>query len=224
MNSKIRGTLYVLICVALWALIPVVAKMGQTRLDNHQFLFWSSQVSFLLLGVLVIFSGNLHKFSAYHFKDWGYLFILGLLGTYFYYLFLYLGYSKASGMEVLVVQYTWPILIVVFSIFILKERLNTKKTAAIVLGFIGVIVVLTKGDFQSIHINNGPVIGLVGVGAACFALFSVLSKTVKKEPLGVVMVYFLTASIASFISMLYFSGFALPSTAELMPSKPRINK
>ncbi|MCP3851456.1 MAG: DMT family transporter [Gammaproteobacteria bacterium] len=216
-NDKTRGTLYVLICVALWALIPVVAKMGQTRLDNHQFLFWSSLVSFFLLGVLVILSGNFHKFSAYHFKDWNYLFILGLLGTYFYYLFLYLGYSKASGMEVLVVQYTWPILIVVFSIFVLKERLDTRKSAAIVLGFIGVIVVLTKGDFQSIHISNGPVIGLVGVGAACFALFSVLSKTVKKEPLGVVTVYFLTASIASFISMLYFSKFSLPSTTELMP-------
>ncbi|MCP4010765.1 MAG: DMT family transporter, partial [Proteobacteria bacterium] len=130
MNDRTRGTLYVLICVALWALIPVVAKMGQTRLDNHQFLFWSSLVSFLLLGVLVTFSGNLHKFSAYHFKDWSYLLILGLLGTYFYYLFLYLGYSRASGMEVLVVQYTWPILIVVFSILILKERLNTRKSAA----------------------------------------------------------------------------------------------
>ena len=31
-------------------------------------------------------------------------------------------------MEVLVIQYTWPILIVIFSIFILKEKLNLLET------------------------------------------------------------------------------------------------
>ena len=217
MNGKAKGTIYVLVCVSLWALIPVVAKMGQTTLDNHQFLFWSSLVSFAVLGLAVIFSGNLNKFREYSFKDWGYLSVLGLLGTYIYYLFLYLGYSKATGMEVLVIQYTWPILIVIFSIFILKERLSLIKITAITLGFAGVIIVLTKGNFQNINISNGPVIALVGAGAACFALFSVLSKNIKKEPLGVVTVYFLTACLASFISMLYFSSFAFPSASELMP-------
>ncbi len=217
MNNKSKGTLFVLICVSLWALIPVVAKMGQTSLDNHQFLFWSSLVSFIVLGLSVIFTGNLSEFKSYRYKDWSSLFILGLLGTYLYYLFLYLGYAKTTGMEVLVVQYTWPILIIVFSVFILKESLTIRKVIAITLGFSGVILVLTKGDLQNIHINNAPVIGLVGAGAACFALFSVLSKKIHKEPLGVVTIYFLSACIASFFSMLYFSEFAFPSTPELIP-------
>ena len=50
MNGRAKGTVYVVICMALWALIPVVAKMGQTTLDNHQFLFWSSLISFVVLG------------------------------------------------------------------------------------------------------------------------------------------------------------------------------
>lgn len=217
LNGRTKGTLYVLICVALWGLIPVVSKMGQTSLDNHQFLFWSSLVSFSVLGLSVIFTGNSGEFKSYRFKDWGYLSFLGLLGTYIYYLFLYLGYSKAVGMEVLVIQYTWPILIVIFSVFILRESLTLRKIIAITLGFIGVILVLTKGDFQNIHISNAPVIALVGAGAACFALFSVLSKRVNKEPLAATTVYFLTACIASLLSMLYFSEFAYPSRSELMP-------
>jgi len=217
MKNKTKGTLYVLLCIALWALIPVVAKMGQTQLDNHQFLFWSSLVSFVVLALSVTFTGNLKEFKTYQLKDWAYLSFLGLLGTYIYYLFLYLGYSKAIGMEVLVVQYTWPILIVVFSIFILKERLNFKKSIAIILGFLGVLIVLTKGDFQNIHISNAPVIALVGAGAASFALFSVLSKNIKKEPLGVVAVYFFVATVASFISMMFYSGFATPVSSEVFP-------
>ncbi len=217
MDGKIKGTAYVMVCVSLWALIPVVAKMGQTTLDNHQFLFWSSLVSFVVLGLSVIFTGNLNRYKEYSSKDWVYLSVLGLLGTYIYYLFLYLGYSKAVGMEVLVIQYTWPVFIVLFSIFILKEKLNIIKIIAVTLGFAGVIIVLTKGNFQNINISNGLVITLVGAGAACFALFSVLSKNIKKEPLGVVTVYFLTASLASYISMQYFSDFSLPSSSEIIP-------
>ena len=217
MSGRMRGTVYVFICVALWALIPVVAKTGQTNLDNHQFLFWSSVVSFIVLISAAALMKTIGEIKKYTIKDWGHLISLGLLGTYIYYLFLYLGYAQATGMEVLVVQYSWPILMVIFSIFILRERLTYRKTIAIVLGFIGVITVLTKGKLQDIDIGNFTVIVLVALGAACFALFSVLSKNVKFEPLGVTSIYFLSACIASLLSMLHFSEFAIPSTAEIAP-------
>jgi drug/metabolite transporter (DMT)-like permease len=216
-SGKLKGTLYALFCVVLWGLIPIVSKIGQTSLNNHQFLFWSSLISFVVLFLSVVITGNLNSFKENSLKDWLVLSILGLLGTYFYYLFLYLGYSKASGMEVLVVQYTWPILIVVFSFFLLREPLTLKKTVAIILGFSGVALVLTKGELQNIDIKNGTVIALVGAGAACFAIFSVLSKKIKKEPLSVVTIYFFVATVASFLSMLSYSEFSLPSKSEIIP-------
>ncbi len=217
MTSKQKGTVFILICVSLWALVPVVAKFGQTTLDNHQFLFWSSLVSVIILGITSTVVGTIGEIKKYSTKDWLYILFLGLLGTYIYYLFLYLGYSQAVGMEVLVFQYTWPILIVLLSIFILKERLNARKLGALVLGGIGVVVVLTKGDCQSINVSKSGVIALVAIGAFCFALFSVLSKTVQKEAYSVVVVYFFAALVASFMSMLYFSEFAFPATSEILP-------
>lgn len=217
MSNKLKGTLYVLLCVALWALIPVVAKIGQAKLDNHQFLFWSSLVSFIVLAASTIFTGNFGIFKQYTAKEWLNYIALGLLGTYIYYLFLYLGYSKTAGMEVLVIQYTWPIQIVLLSVFLLNERINIKKLVSVALGFIGALLVLTKGDIQNISIENPFVIALVATGALCFALFSVLNKKVKREPLGVITIYFLTACVASFISMLGFSEFSTPTRSEYLP-------
>jgi drug/metabolite transporter (DMT)-like permease len=217
MNNNVKGTIFVLICVALWALIPVVAKTGQSTLDNHQFLFWSSLVSLIVLSVSATLRGNIREVKSYSLKEWGYLSFLGLLGTYIYYLFLYLGYSRASGMEVLVIQYTWPIMILVLSVFILKERFNARKVIAIILGFLGVLLVLSKGAVSEIELNNPRVIILVAIGAFCFALFSVLSKNIKRASLAVTSIYFLAATVASFLSMLYFSEFALPSSVELFP-------
>lgn len=215
MNNKLKGTLLALLCVACWALIPVVAKIGQSSLNNHQFLFWSSAVSFIVLATSVFCTGKAHFIFLYTMKEWLWFSFLGLLGTYIYYLFLYLGYAQGTGMEVLVIQYTWPILIVMLSIFLLNERLTRKKCVALLMGFSGVTLVLTKGNITQIHINNPSVIILVAMGAACFALFSVLSKKVNQEPLGVVTIYFAIACIASLGSMLCFSEFALPTTREV---------
>jgi drug/metabolite transporter (DMT)-like permease len=217
MTPKSKGISLVLICVSMWALIPVVAKLGQTTLDNHQFLFWSSLVSFIVLGLVSVFNNRIKEIKQYRAKDWFYLFFLGLLGTYIYYLLLYLGYSKSDGLEVLVFQYSWPILTVLFSIIILKEKLNINKSIALILGFIGVLFVLTKGEFQSINVSNPNIAILVLLGAASFALFSVLSKNIKQDPLVAVTIYFFSATIASFISMMCFSEFTTPTTSEIFP-------
>ena len=89
LNARLKGTIYVLICVVLWGLIPVVARLGQSRLDNHQFLFWSSLVSFLVLTGNASLSGKLNEIKTYRVGEWFFLLFLGLLGTYIYYLFLY---------------------------------------------------------------------------------------------------------------------------------------
>jgi len=217
MTNKTKGTILVLVCVALWAMIPPAAKFAQSSLDNHQFLFWSSLISFLCLFSTTIFKRKITEIKKYSMKDWIYVLILGLLGTYIYYLFLYLGYKEAKGLEVLVVQYTWPISIVVFSLFLLKEKLTLRKTIAVFLGFFGVLIVLTKGDFSNIHIDNFSVIILVFLGASSFALFSVLSKKVHLEPISVTSIYFLSATIASLFSMFYFSSFAMPTLNEWFP-------
>lgn len=206
-----------MLCVALWALIPVVSKMGQESLDNHQFLFWSSAVSFVTLLGTAGARGQLRKIRKLHAKEFLKLGILGLLGTYIYYLFLYLGYARAEGMEVLVIQYTWPFFVVILSALLLGERLSFKSIAATLLGFFGVILVLTEGSFGSVHLSDGRTIALVLLGAFCFALFSVLGKNVSVEPFLATTVYFFTAMLASAISMLLFSGWKAPVRSEIFP-------
>jgi drug/metabolite transporter (DMT)-like permease len=217
MNNKTAGILWVLVCVMLWGLIPVVARLGQASLDNHQFLFWSSLISFIVLFFNAALAGEVREVRSYLLADWAMIILLGLLGTYIYYLFLYLGYARAKGLEVLVIQYTWPIIIVILSAFILKESITFRKTISIALGFLGVIVVLSKGEFSRIDVSNPSVILLVGAGAFCFALFSVLSKKVKKSPTIVVSLYFLVALVASFLSMLYFSALKFPQFSDWFP-------
>jgi drug/metabolite transporter (DMT)-like permease len=217
MKSKTKAIIYTLICVALWALIPVVSKLGQANLDNHQFLFWSSVISLLAFLVATVAVKQSKMFLSYKGRDWFNAIGLGFLGTYLYYILLYFGYANAQGLEVLVLQYSWPIFIVLLSIFILKERLTLRRGLAVLLGFFGVVLVLTKGNFTQVHLDNYFVDILVLVAALVFGLFSVLSKKVHLEPYTMITIYFLTATVASFVSMLWLSEFSLPTKDALIP-------
>ncbi|MCL3781033.1 DMT family transporter [Prolixibacteraceae bacterium JC049] len=217
MNSKVKSVAYVMLCVCLWALIPLVAKLGQEGLDNHQFLFWSSLISFLTFLILITIRKKNQLFFKLSKKEWGNAVGLGFLGTYLYYILLYFGYANAKGIEVLVIQYCWPVLVIVLSVFILKERLNTRKIASIVLGFVGVGLVLTKGNRGNIHLDNLWVDGIVFLAAIVFALFSVLSKKIKIDALVLVTIYFLTATVFSFVSMCVLSDFNLPTAPTILP-------
>jgi drug/metabolite transporter (DMT)-like permease len=217
MKNKRKAVLYTLVCVVLWSLSPVVSKLGQIGLDNHQFLFWSSLISFVALLGVTFTVGKGKEFFNYKVSDLLKVVFLGFLGTYLYYILLYFGYANAQGLEVLALQYSWPIFIVLLSFFILKEKITLKRTSAVLLGFLGVILVLTRGNFTQIHLNNYSVDTLVIIAAFTFGLFSVLSKKVNFEPYTMITIYFLTATIISFASMMWFSDFSLPTKNTFIP-------
>ena len=204
-------------CVVLWAFIPVVAKIGQSNLDNYQFLFYSSLFSLLVLFVVSAFSKKLQYFSKYNSADFIKIAGLSFLGAFLYYLLLYYGYSNAKGLEVLVLQYSWVVLIVVFSFFILKERLTFRLILSVILGFSGALIVITKGNFQQIHLSNISADLIVLLAASAFALFSVLSKRMKYEPLSMTTYLFACATAFSFAALAIFSEFKLPDSQSLLP-------
>ncbi|MEK7523688.1 MAG: DMT family transporter [Patescibacteria group bacterium] len=217
MKKRTKAVIYVLICTALWALIPVVSKLGQANLDNHQFLFWSSAVSFLAFLGATFAVKQTRTFSSYKILDWFNAVTLGFLGTYLYYVLLYFGYAKAQGLEVLVLQYSWPVFIMLLSILILREKMTVRRVFSAAFGFLGVILVLSKGNFTQIHLDNSFVDILILVAAFTFGLFSVLSKKVHLEPYTMITIYFFTATVASFISMLWLSDFSLPTKDAFIP-------
>lgn len=68
-----------LLCVGLWALIPMVAILGQESLDHHQFLFFSSVVSAAVLWLTVFATGKGRELRLWDRQDL--LSAAGLMGA-----------------------------------------------------------------------------------------------------------------------------------------------
>lgn len=215
-ENRRYALIYTLTCVVLWSFIPIVSRFGQASLDNYQFLFWSSILSFIVVSISTGIAGKLSQLKTYSTQEIGNAFVLGFLGTCLYYLFLYYGYAHAEGLEVLVLQYTWPVFIVILSLPFLRETLTLRTGIATALGFAGVVLVLSKGNLSQIHLENLSVDFMVLLGAGAFGLFSVLSKKVQMEPLSLTTYFFISGTICSFIAMMLFSSFAIPTKESLI--------
>jgi drug/metabolite transporter (DMT)-like permease len=141
---------------------------------------------------------------------------MGFIGVYLYYICFYAALVYSTAQEAFIVNYTWPIWVIIFALVFLKETLSARKIVAILLGFIGVYFVMTKGQFVFLSVSNvkGHIFALIG--ALCYGLFSVLGKKCKYEQITSMFLYYAFSFIFILITVLLFSNIPMLSGSEFI--------
>ncbi len=190
-----KTLIYIFICILSWSLIPVASKEVLKGMNNVAMLFFSNLISATVMLLYLIATSGIKKFSQYSLKDYLIMSSLGFLGSFSYYILLYKAFSLSLAQEVFIINYTWPILILIFSVPILNEKLNLIKTISVLISFVGVLTIITKGHIMHVRFTNveGDILALLG--AVCFALFSTFGKKVEYDQIIAIFVYFTSATI-----------------------------
>ena len=121
----------------------------------------------------------------------------GAAGLCIYHCAYFFAIQSAPPVEVSLIAYLWPLLIVVFAAFLPGERLKAHHVVGVVLGLVGAIVVITKGG--QVGLANGVMPGHVIALFCAFVWsgYSVLSRRFCQVPTDVVAGYcFITATVA----------------------------
>lgn len=210
-NTK-TGYIYLALTILLWSATPAVAKIALRELNNYQLLFYTSIVAVVSLFFVNLFQGKLSTLATYTKKDYLAMFGMGALGIYLYYIFLYGSFALAPAGQVNVVNYLWPVFIIVFSIPILKEKYNNTTLLAISVSFLGAFIAFTKGTLSLF--SNEYALGYLSaaLGAVCYGLFSVLGKKLKYEKFTSMFVYYLFAALLIIPTSILISGIVVPTS------------
>ena len=194
--------LYAGISILLWSTTATVTKLLLGSLNSLQILFVGSAFAFIFLLVVNIIKGNLKELRSYKINDYLQISGTGILGTFLYNLFLYLGINKLQASQAFIINYLWPIMIVVFASIILKEKMTTRKIIAILLSFIGVIIVTANGNL--LNVGNDTLLGATYciIAAISYGLFSVLNKKNNYNKYVSMMLYYFVSFVISLIYIL----------------------
>lgn len=205
MENQWKSYLYAMISILLWSTVASAFKISLRYVNFLQLLFYSSIVSLSILFLILLFQNKLHLLKTYSRKEYLHSILLGFLNPFLYYIVLFKAYSLLPAQEAQSLNYTWPIMLVVLSALLLKQKITFKNIFAILIGFIGVIIITTKGNFSSLDFSNPLGIGLAIASSLLWALFWIYSMKDKRYEVAKLFLNFLFGFIFILIVILSFS-------------------
>lgn len=191
-----KNYLYAILTVFIWGTMATVGKILVSNIPSLEALCIGSAFAFLFLLIVNIKNGTIKELGKYRVKDYAIMAGLGFIGLFLYSGLYYYGLTQLSSQEACIVNYLWPMMLVLFSTIILKEKLTVVKAVAMISSFIGVVI-LSVGSGAS---GNGNVmlgIGSCVIAAACYGLFSVLNKKANYDQNIAMMVMWLIVAVCS---------------------------
>ena len=191
-----KNYIYAISTVLIWATMAAMVKKMLFDIPNLQTLSISSVFAFLFLGLVNIKTGTIKLMKSYTVKEYGIMSGLGFVGMFVYSALYYYGLSQLSSQEACILNYLWPIMLVLFSCIILKEKLTVMKIVAMGCSFLG-IVILSMGNGEATGGNTW--LGIISciIAAACYGLFSVLNKKADMNQNITMMIIWLTVAVCA---------------------------
>ena len=200
-----KSYIYAGLTVLIWSTLATVVKLVLKDIPNFQALAISSAFAFVFLLILNIINGSIKEMKHYRIKDCLTMAGLGFLGLFMYSALYYYGIAELGSQEACILNYLWPMMIVIFACIILKERITVKKIIAMLISFAG-IVVLTLG---SGGVSSGNrLFGIIAcvTAAVCYGLFSVLNKKHSLNQNVTMMWIWFTTALCSLVLSLIFEN------------------
>lgn len=194
-----KNYIYAFLTVAVWSTTAAVSKLLLLDIPTMETLAISSFFAFLFLLILNIKTGTIKKLKSYSLKDHCVMSALGFIGLFLYTALYYFGLNELNSQEACILNYLWPIMIVIFSSVILKEKITVLKAFAMLSSFFGIIILSTGGGPS---LSGNSFFGIISciAAAACYGLFSVLNKKFDYDQNIAMMIFWLITAVFSAVA------------------------
>lgn len=193
----------------LWGSFAAVSKLAQRTLDVHQLQFFIYLTAFAAyLGLLPLLRRTGAGFPISR-RQWGLLLFCGLC-CFGYFFFYNSALSRIAAPEASVLNYTFPLMIILLDCLLARSRFTLGKGLALGLGILGVAVMASGGNLLQLRFTNLAGTLLALTGAACWALFSVFGRRVKVNILAANLIYMALGLLLSTGEVALYSRFVWP--------------
>ncbi len=211
-SNQNKAYLFAGIAIFFWSTVATAFKLALEHLEPIQLVFYSTLFSVIVLFFITLIQGKLNLIKDFSRSDLLRCAFLGLLNPCLYYIILFKGYDILPAQEAMVINFSWPIMIVILSIPILKQTIDIKSFLSIVVCYIGVIIIASKGDVFSMQFESPLGVGYILFTTVIWSLFWLFNTKNSNDSLVSLFLIFLF-SLPYILVIVYFSNsFIIPST------------
>lgn len=194
-KSARKAFIFAILAVLFWSTSPTAFKLGLRYQDTYQLLTGASLTSLFVLGMILLAGGKYRQLAGFVWKDYVFSAIMGLLNPVAYYLILFKAYTILPAQVAQPLNMVWPIVLVLISIPMLRQKIGWKSIGAMVLSFAGVVVVSLQGGTAGNDPENRLGIFLALSTSLVWSFYWIYNARDKKDPLVRLFLNFLFASL-----------------------------
>lgn len=184
-----RALLYALISVVLWSTVATGFKLGLGEL---------APVQLLLLGCVValVFFAAARGFVSAKLSLCQHLAAaaLGLVNPFAYYLILFEAYDRLPAHIAQPLNFTWAIALALLAMPLLRQRLSARAWLGVLIGYVGVVVILTKGEFDGVGHFDPLGVALALGSAVIWAWYWIMTVRLGIHPVPLMLTGFACAT------------------------------
>ena len=195
-----------LIAILLWSTLALAGNGLQTV------------PRFLLLGITLVTSGAISLFRRDGWHIPLKVFLVGVGGIFGYHFLYFTAFAMAPAVETNLINYLWPLLIVLFSpLFLVGTRLKANHILGVICGLAGASLIATGGkpNLQVQYLSGYA----AALGAAItWAIYSLLTKRLSPFPTSSIGAFCLISGLLS-LSIYFIQGGSLNAVGMISPKQ-----
>ena len=185
-----RAVLFALAAVVLWSTVATGFKLGLASMRPLQLLAFGSVVSlaFFAAAYLAVRPAPAPRRQLWRAAA------LGLVNPLAYYMVLFEAYDRLPAQIAQPLNYTWAITLAVLAVPILGQRLDRRTLAGIVVSYLGVVVLVTQGEFTAFDRFDGIGIALALGSTVLWAAYWLATVRLQMHPVQLLLAVFATGT------------------------------
>ena len=208
-TTQLKATLIGGTAVLMWATLALFTALSGS-VPPFQLTAMSFSIATLIGVVLWVRKGG----SVWrHLRLPGRVWALGIGGLFGYHFFYFMALRNAPAVEASLIAYLWPLLIVIFSALLPGERLRWFHLLGALAGFVGAVLLVTKGQSLSFETQYLPGYIAALVCALTWSSYSVLSRFFGSIPTDAVGGFCGATAILALLCHLLFEQTVWPVVA-----------
>jgi drug/metabolite transporter (DMT)-like permease len=218
LSHQNKAYIFAGIVIFFWSTVATAFKLALVYLEPIQLVLYSTFFSVIVLFLITMMQDKLKLIKNFSKPDLMLCAFLGFLNPCLYYILLFKGYDILPAQEAMVINFSWPIMIIILSIPILKQKIDIKTFLAIIICYLGVVVIASKGDVLSMHFESPLGVGYILITTVVWSLFWLLNTKNTNDSVVSLFLIFLFSLPYIFLIAVLNDDLVIPSVRGLIGS------
>jgi drug/metabolite transporter (DMT)-like permease len=202
-NQK-TATLFALLAVLMWSTVATAFKITLSYFSALQMLLVASLISSLVLLIICFKQHKIALLKENFLKKPYFYLLMGGINPFLYYSLLFQAYDLLPAQQAQSLNYTWAITLSLLAVPVLGHKLRRNDVIAILLGYLGALVIATKGDLLGLSFDSPLGVILALLSTLLWACYWIFNSKNDADPMIALLLCFLCSLPMIFIAVLIF--------------------